>query len=112
MRLVVLGFKLHSQCDPLSVSLEAIDVVVDPLERHGHVEEAVVAWRMVVAGRQKAQGSQAVVDSDDHGPAPGGQLVARELVARAVRELAAVDVEHHGEQLGLARVHLGGKTRI
>ena len=42
-----------------------------------------------------------VVDGDDDDLAPRRQLVAREVVARAVRELAAVDVEHHRQQLRL-----------
>ena len=40
-----------------------------------------------------------VVDGDDDDLAPRRQLVAREVVARAVRELAAVDVEHDRQQL-------------
>ena len=43
-----------------------------------------------------------VVHSDDNHLSPGGELVAREVVARAVRELAAVDVEHDRQQLRLA----------
>ena len=42
-----------------------------------------------------------VVDGDDDDLAPRRQLVAREVVARAVRELAAVDVEHDRQQLRL-----------
>ena len=42
-----------------------------------------------------------VVDGDDDDLSPRRQLVAREVVARAVRELAAVDVEHHRQQLRL-----------
>ena len=60
----------------------------------------------MVAGREEAEGAEAVVDGDDDDAAPGGELLAGELVAGAVGELAVVDVEHDGEELGLTGLDL------
>ena len=46
---------VHGSVQP---HLEGVDVVVDPLEGHGHVQQAVVARGVVVARRQEAQRTQ------------------------------------------------------
>ena len=53
-----------------------------------------------------------VVDGDDDDLSPRRQLVAREVVARAVRELAAVDVEHHRQQLRLSGLSMLGFIQL
>ena len=63
---------LHS--DLLTVSLEGVDVVVDPLKSHGLVQDSIVSRRMVISGGQEAQGTQSVVDGDYYDLTPGGQL--------------------------------------
>ena len=50
-----------------------------------------------------------VVDGDDDDLSPRRQLVTRKVIARAVRELAPVDVEHHRQQLRLARLKASKK---
>ena len=46
------------QGDLLPVPLEGVDVVRDPLDGHGHVQQAVVAGRVVVAGGEEPEGAQ------------------------------------------------------
>ena len=53
-----------------------------------------------------------VVDGDDDDLSPRRQLVAREVVARAVRELAAVDVEHDRQQLRLSGLSMLGFIQL
>ncbi|KAG2635486.1 hypothetical protein PVAP13_2NG358009 [Panicum virgatum] len=76
-----------------------------PLER---------AERVLVAGRQRVLGREAVVDGDDEQAGPRGQGIEEALVHRRRRRLgdeaAAVEVDQHGELLAVG-VGPGGRVR-
>ena len=59
--------------------LEGVHVVVDPLEGHGHVQQAVVARGMVVARRQEAQRTQPEINGMEcnaRHPAAGRRFIS------------------------------------
>ena len=96
----------YSHCNLFSIALERVYVIVDPLKGHSLIQKSVVAGRMVITRGQETQCTQAVIDGDYDHLTPSSQLLARELVAGAVHELAVVDVEHDGEELGLSTFNL------
>ena len=88
---------MYLHCDLFSVSLERVNIIVDPFESHSLIQESIVAGRVVVPSRQETQSSQTIVDGDDYHLTPGCKLLSRELISRAVHELTVVDVEHYGK---------------
>ncbi len=90
--------------DAIGIAPKVGDVLPDPVQRGHQIRHADI--RGVGIGRsadrgyiQKAETVEAVIDRDGHHVVMPGHLrsiLGRELIGRAKREAAAVDVDHHG----------------
>ena len=102
---------------PKSVTLsgsppKALILLGDPAQGEALVEDAVIAGEAELGDGQEAQGTQAVVQGDDHDIAGGGEVgaVVDGQRARAVDEGAAMEEDHDRQALAPCTAACGVQT--
>ena len=83
-----------SQGDPAGISTEVCDILLDPAERQVLVLQALVTGDLCAGESQEAQGSQPVVDGDNHQAGLHQQVHVHPLeCSRTYFEASSVDPE-------------------
>ena len=103
-KLKLFAIVLHR--DSVPIALETVDIIINPLERHGHVQQSIIPRRVMITGAQEPESSKSIVDAYNDDSTPSSKLMARKVIAWTVSELAIVNVKHDREKLWLTRFDL------
>ena len=102
-----------SQGDPAGISTEVCDILLDPAERQVLVLQSLVTRDLCAGESEEAQGSQPVVDGDNHQAGLHQQVHVHPLeCSRTNFEASSVDPEEDRSEVVDVRCGLGKELSV